>query len=415
MERSRRPGFSSRGMGLLLAAIVLSAVLPVTLVYTFQAPVPFVMTVALGFLFQIGIFLFMIVHWRVTPSDPWIWIALVYGLSQLATLASTALGQGSYEVIDLVNAGAKSIGVLLFAGVVQSLPVNYAEIQRFLKSFLWLVGIAVAANMVLNFGDFSGILTASSSYELNFSGIFANRNQFGYFLFLGIVASFLYFHGTKVHVIHVVFLSAQILSLLLTMSRGAILAFGVFIFGLVLLWLKKRPFYFISLIVWLLMLVAIGAYFNFGDVVDRLFVRSKEGVTGRDDLWIAGLQVWLDHNIFLGVGTYRGLVIAQSDGMHFGEFHNFAVETLVSGGLLEFGILVLIFLTVWRSLIRSRVDHSVKFVFAAAFLGMLVLSLVESISFFTIGLAGTLFTIFFVSLPIMYSSVGKIDELEPIF
>lgn len=415
MERSRRPGFSSRGMGLLLAAIVLSAVLPVTLVYTFQAPVPFVMTVALGFLFQIGIFLFMIVHWRVTPSDPWIWIALVYGLSQLATLASTALGQGSYEVIDLVNAGAKSIGVLLFAGVVQSLPVNYAEIQRFLKSFLWLVGIAVAANMVLNFGDFSGILTASSSYELNFSGIFANRNQFGYFLFLGIVASFLYFHGTKVHVIHVVFLSAQILSLLLTMSRGAILAFGVFIFGLVLLWLKKRPFYFISLIVWLLMLVAIGAYFNFGDVVDRLFVRSKEGVTGRDDLWIAGLQVWLDHNIFLGVGTYRGLVIAQSDGMHFGEFHNFAVETLVSGGLLEFGILVLIFLTVWRSLIRSRVDHSVKFVFAAAFLGMLVLSLVESISFFTIGLAGTLFTIFFISLPIMYSSVGKIDELEPIF
>lgn len=415
MERSRRPGFSSRGMGLLLAAIVLSAVLPVTLVYTFQAPVPFVMTVALGFLFQIGIFLFMIVHWRVTPSDPWIWIALVYGLSQLATLASTALGQGSYEVIDLVNAGAKSIGVLLFAGVVQSLPVNYAEIQRFLKSFLWLVGIAVAANMVLNFGDLSGILTASSSYELNFSGIFANRNQFGYFLFLGIVASFLYFHGTKVHVIHVVFLSAQILSLLLTMSRGAILAFGVFIFGLVLLWLKKRPFYFISLIVWLLMLVAIGAYFNFGDVVDRLFVRSKEGVTGRDDLWIAGLQVWLDHNIFLGVGTYRGLVIAQSDGMHFGEFHNFAVETLVSGGLLEFGILVLIFLTVWRSLIRSRVDHSVKFVFAAAFLGMLVLSLVESISFFTIGLAGTLFTIFFISLPIMYSSVGKIDELEPIF
>src|SRR5699024_12245548 len=74
----------------------------------------------------------------------------------------------------------------------------------------------------------------------------ANRNQFGYFLFLSIVAHALHLAGRRPRLHNVGLFGLQIVSLLLTMSRGSIAATIIFAFVFALLQLRLRARYFLA-------------------------------------------------------------------------------------------------------------------------------------------------------------------------
>lgn len=95
--------------------------------------------------------------------------------------------------------------------------------------------------------------------------------------------------------------------------------------------------------------------------------------------------------------------------MLYEEFHSFFVETLVGGGIAELVVMMLILGLVWRKVVRSHLDSGRRHVLYASAVGVAGLACVESVSFFTVGLVGTLFTIFFVSLPLLYANLSLTD------
>lgn len=401
----RRRSSTRSGVGGLLLILLLVAIVPVAVVVAFGVPVPFMVAVGVGYVLQLLVISAVAVHRRVQPRDPWIAIAVVYGIMQATTLVSVGMRYGTYDSLDLLGAAAGIIGVLVFAGLVQALHPSEHDLQTFLGGFLWLTFIAIIVNFVQHARDIPLMFSADSSYQFEFASFFANRNQFGYFLFLSLVAHMLYLHGRRCRAHNLGLFALQIASLLLTMSRGSIAASLIFLAVFAVLRLRTKPKFFGSFLavggIGASVVVATGV----GDKLEELILRPDAALAGRDVVWSIGLDIWREHGIMLGSGSFRGVTIAQERGMPYEEFHSFFIESLVGGGVADLILMLLILGLVWLRVVRSHLDAGRRHVLYASVVGVLGLSCVESVSFFTVGLVGTLFTIFFVSLPILYAGL----------
>lgn len=398
---------SHGGIGIALFLILCASILPVAIATNGIVTIPFVIAVGAGYLLQIAIFLLMALYWRIQPRGPWLGIALFCGFAQLLTLVSTTFNYNDIALMDLANAVSKVIGIVFYAGLVSALSPTEKDIKQFLKGVLGLAAIAILANTVMNGADFAEVLSVSSSYSLDFSSFFANRNQFGSFLFLSIVAHCLYIHKKKINWFNVLLFSGQVISLVLTMSRGAILASTVFIFVFCLAEFARRPKYLLLLVAGALTAVLIGSRLGLGETINRLVLRPDAGLSTRDVLWAIGLDVWTDSSVLLGIGSFSGLELAQMRGMENEEFHSFWIETLVSGGLVELFLILLILGIVWRQLSQSSLERYPRRILLSGAVGIFVLSLVESLSFFTIGLVGSMYSLFLISVPLLYARLNS--------
>lgn len=410
-ETMRTRPLSSRrrfhpGTGTILLTLIVVAIVPVTVVQVIGVPVPFTAAVAAGYAVQTGIVVFVASRWRIQPRDPWIWIALVYGILQLATLLSVGFRYGTYDLMDLMGAVAGTVGIVVYAGLVQAMRPDEADLRKFLTGFLWLTLAAIIVNSVLHAQDIPQLLNASSSYQFELSSFFANRNQFGYFLFLSIVAHALCLAGRRPRLHNVGLFGLQIVSLLLTMSRGSIAATIIFAVVFALLQLRTRARYFIATVMAAATAGTIMLLTDIGSTVRDLVLRPSAALAGRDVVWGIGLDIWREHGILLGSGGFRGVTLAQEHGMQFSEFHSFLIETLVSGGLAELLFLFAVLALVWTRVVKSSLDSRRRHVLFASAVGVAGLSCVESVSLFTIGLVGTIFTIFFISLPLLCAELA---------
>lgn len=401
-----------RGIGITLLLLIAASIVPVAAVHTLAAPVPFTAAVVAGYAVQLAILVLMALHWRIQPRDPWLGIALVYGILQALTLFSVCLRFGDYDPMDLVGAIAGMICIVAYAGLAQSLRPSERELNTFLVGFLWLTLVAIVVNVVLNGTDIPQILGSGSSYQFDFSSFFANRNQFGYFLFLGLVAHVLHLHGRRLRVHNITLFALQIASLLLTMSRGSIAASLIFLTAFAVLRFRVRARYLLLLLGAGLASAVLVIRTGAGDVLRDLLLRPDAALAGRDVIWSLGLDIWRENGILLGGGGFRGVAIAQARGMEPSEFHSFFVETLVRGGLLELVLLLGIVALVWVRLARSPLDRGRRHVLCASSAGVAGLSLVESVSLFSAGLVGTIFTIFVISLPLLYAGLPPAPEGE---
>ncbi|HJF77089.1 MAG TPA: O-antigen ligase family protein [Brevibacterium linens] len=404
-----RSNATRSGGGWLLLILLVVAIVPVAAVVGFGIPVPFMVVVGAGYALQLAVISTAAFHLRLQPRDPWIAIAVLYGIVQTTTLASVGMQYGTYDAFDLLGAAAGIIGIVAFAGLFQAMRPNERDLQIFLVGFLWLTFVATCVNLVQHAAEIPSILGADSSYQFEFASFFANRNQFGYFLFLSLVAHALYLHGRRPRFHNIGLFALQIASLLLTMSRGSIAASLIFLTVFGVLRFRSQPKYAASfLTVGGIGAVAVAASGQ-GGRLEELVLRPEAALAGRDEVWSIGLDIWREHGILLGSGSFRSVEIAQERGMPYEEFHSFFVETLVGGGIVELVVMLSVLGLVWRKVVRSRLDIGRRHVLYASAVGVAGLACVESVSFFTVGLVGTLFTIFFVSLPLLYAHLSPTD------
>lgn len=396
--------------GALWLLLIIISILPISLVTTIGVPIPLVAAVGVGYLVQLLVVVVALLKLRIQPQDPWIWIAVLYASLQVVTLVSATLLGLNFFMMDLFGVVGKLFGVIIYAGLAQAMRPSEKQMDDFLRGMLQLTALMIIINILLNASDFSSVLTVSSSYQLDFSSAFANRNQFAFFLFLSMVAHALYLHGRRLRVINVVLFAGQIGSLLLTMSRTSLIAVIIFAAVFAIFHLKQRPKYLLSFSGLGIIAVVLAEYLGLIDTLRNNLVRPSSGLSGRDDLWGLGFKIWTDHNILFGVGGFNGIDMAQKLGMSTAEFHSFLIETLVGGGLVELLMLIAIVFIAWSRLARSTLDSYRRHVLFSAGIAIAVYSLAESASLFSIGLVGTIFTVFVITLPILYSNL---EELHP--
>lgn len=415
MSRSRNVKDPGVALGAALGIALVLGVIPIILVPHFGLDLSFeVLTVSIYILQLLIVFRALKVNAAV-PTARWILVAIIYALAQTLTLLTTANAYGTVHPLDLTEIAAKIIGVVVFAASFAITTASRSGLDRFLQIFLALTVVAILYNFLINAGSLNQITAVSSSYNLSFSSFFGNRNQFGHFLFVSLVAHSLYVAMHRFSSWNVVLYAAQLLSMILTFSRGALIATMIGATVLVILVFRKRPF--LSFTLGALGFIAgwnllTGRYSN---LLERLFFRTDVGLAGREQLWKFGLDVWNESSPALGVGTHSGLELAKDSGMEFNEYHSFFLETLVSGGIVELVIIVALLIGSWQRISKSSLDDRVRYIFHAAFGGLCVLLTIESISFFTVGFVGAIFTVFFIALPQWIAGSHSNGNIQPIF
>src|SRR5699024_6200501 len=154
-------------------------------------------------------------------------------------------------------------------------------------------------------------------------------------LFLSIVAHALCLAGRRPRLHNVGLFGLQIVSLLLTMSRGSIAATIIFAVVFALLQLRTRARYFIATVMAAATAGTIMLLADIGGAVRDLVLRPSAALSGRRVVWGIGLDIWTEHGNLLRSGVFRGVTLAQEHVMQFSEFHSFLIETRVSRGLAE--------------------------------------------------------------------------------
>lgn len=338
-------------------------------------------------------------------------ISMVYFyIAYLGVLSNFSKGV-NIELFDLINVFAKAITLFLFFSLPKNIYLKKDILSKFYFYMIIFGLIACGYNIIINFNYIVNFFSISSSYELALKSFFSNRNQFGSFLFIELTLVETYRKKTKMNknillTISLIF----IINLILTMSRGALLATVVFYMYVFFMNKGKYTLKFLSGIVVSSFLLMILRSQNFlFTFVRNMIIRPESGTTGRSDIWSIGLSVLVENNIFTGLGLNTALREAKSKGLLLEQFHSFYIEVLLSGGIFElmfvFGTIIFVILYVKKStLVRQE-----KSIIYGRLIGFLSLGFFESVGLFSIGYVDIFFSIFLITLPILVVNSESIE------
>ena len=318
---------------------------------------------------------------------------------------------------DLFDAIIKIVNIVFFMCVIPKLEIEPEDLKTFYSKIFIIGIISCFYNILINYRLILSFTSIVNSYEVNLSSFFANRNTYGMFLFISIFCGFYLVEYNKSNKKYYLGIGLLLFNLLLTMSRGSIIATVLFIFFNNYFNSKSSLKKTLSFFVIILVVCFAGAIFlkynpYYNEMISRLFIRSNLGATGRGDLWQAGYRIAKNANIFNGVGFYTGLSLTNG----YNQFHSFFIDNLVDTGLIGLLFKSLILVRIYNYISRNKNKKLLflKNIYKSGFIGLLFLCFFESVNFFSLGFSETQFTLFFITLPslifIQGNSIQKIKE-----
>lgn len=314
---------------------------------------------------------------------------------------------------DFFNMVGKAIMLYTFVVIPLGQSISKNALINFTKKFTLLSLFICIFNVIDNINTIVHFFNITNSYQFNVTGVFANRNQLGAFMFISIVAH-TYYNTMKLpssfdYAVYIL----QFSNLILSMSRGAMLATCIFLFAY---WGIHKHFITRHL---LLSIVAFGMVCilltrsGLWGFVQKNIIRSEVGNSGRSDVWLLGLRIATRKfsTLFIGQGLFHGVSIAQSSGMSFDQFHSFYVDTIVSGGIIELLFLIALFSYIIIKVNKS-LNQELKWVCLSSLFGYFSLCFFESDSVMSVGYVDMINTVFFVTVPLLISQIDNNDSNE---
>ncbi|MGB6779557.1 MAG: O-antigen ligase family protein [Planococcus citreus] len=364
------------------------------------------LVVGVGFTIQvILLFVYFLFFTEKNIDKDFVFLLFFLIVSQSATIYSAILLPIDMDYIDVINAVGTVMSFIIFVCVPSELKITQKGLTNFFISIVILGVLSCLYNLVINFQGMINILEIESAYDVNFSSFYTNRNGFAQIIFFSIVANTYLLLVKKQKIYYLTFFFLGI-SLLLTISRGGIAATVIFGLVFMLFTMKKSLVRNLSLA-----LISFPIFFllwfnpTANNFISSMLIREETGTTGRFSFWLEGIKLLNQTNWFFGVGEFTSINYFRNLGYTVTELHSFYIETLVKGGLALFLFYIVIFvLMVNRYWILKRADREAGIIYISALVSLLVYCLIESVSFFTIGYVGSLFTIFFITVPLLYSN-----------
>ena len=350
---------------------------------------------------------------QIRINKDFLFVFIVFITFQFLAIVNGYITDGVLILNDFFNAIGKIIMVFTFIILPSRQSISEEDFSTFARFFTFLSFFICLYNIIDNRSIIANFLNITNSYQFNVTGVFANRNQLGSFMFISIIAHVYYNVNSKITKFDLVVYVLQFVNLVLSMSRGAMLATGIFIIvylGIYNHLIVKHPLLSICSLVFFLITLTNERAWKF---IQNNLIRSEVGNSGRSDVWLKGLEI-ANTNIstfLIGQGYFHGVSVAQSRGMPFDQFHSFYVDTLISGGLIELCCLIIMFIYVARKALGCC-NIKLKQVFCSSFIGYLVLCFFESDSVLSIGYVDMINTIFFVAIPILLGGIKKSAEID---
>lgn len=332
---------------------------------------------------------------------------------------------GNYEKMDFINIACIFLNILMFFVAFTNLEIEEKYMAAF---FAGIVAVGLVACFVNIYLYKEQILTMfENAKQISVKSFFAHRNQFAVFLYVSIISNImLILSANKKKVKTLLFIPLIIFgaSIILTSSRTGIAATALFI-ALFFVTTNTIKIKHKLIIICALIVLLIGSYFAMINIypelstkitsfIDNVLVRkySIKTFTGRDAFWKIALEVLLKNkaNMFFGIGRF--LAIDLIDSYNVTQFHNFYIEALMAGGIMELMFFIGIHIYTLIKVFTSKIDKKYKMFYLSMIISLAVYGMFESMSRFSIGCADTLCLIFFITIPLLHSNTCKKEVKE---
>ncbi|MFA9396913.1 MAG: O-antigen ligase family protein [Clostridiaceae bacterium] len=364
--------------------------------------------VGMVFLIQSVILFFYFWMWKQKPVDKKLFImAWLFMISQTMTLLISSVNGLKIESFDFINVFARFISFFIFVSIPYKYNISKKGIERFMCYIVMFGFIACLYNMVVNFSGLKNILNISNPYAVDFKSFYLGRNGFAQLLFFSTVANtFLFFKRRSFYnwVCYILFA----FNIFATLSRTVTASVGLFLLIFCLIYYRKKLLSKIILIIFAIIFIfTIASNATISGFIVNMLIRSDVGTSGRSDLWRTAIEMLNQNNWFFGIGYITSSTLLNNM-CNLDQFHNFYIETLVGGGLIDLLLHVIVFKFVSGNIKRIyKNDRTAGIVFTSSFTVMFFYAFFESISFFSIGYVDSIFRIFFITVPLLYSNNFK--------
>lgn len=337
--------------------------------------------------------------------------SIMAGMSLAAILTITLFIQSFSSSIyldknDYINVPVRFIAFCSFLCILSRVSISKSSLLKFFKGIVVLGVIASIFNLIINYDQLLNVFNVRNAYAYNFQSFYLNRNTYAQLLFFSIIANTVLVIENKTKIGLYLYILFGF-NLIATFSRGSLLAVAVFFLAYFFITNKKRFIKKITIVAGgVVAFVFIWTSSQLQEFIIQTLIRSDVGTTKRTGIWEVAFQLLDETSWLFGIGEFSAVNYLNRFGYSNSQFHSFYVETLVTGGLVlsMFFIGVLLFIARnIKTIVKN--DKQVGIVYLAGFFSMVVYAFFESISFFTMGYVGTLYSAFFISIPLMYSNL----------
>jgi hypothetical protein len=328
-------------------------------------------------------------------------VALLMTLAQAISLLWSVSAGLVLDYWDFVNVLIRFCSAMLYLVIPYRVSLSRHDFERFMHYVVLLALFACAFNLAANFRGIFNILSITNAYAVSFRSFYTNRNAFGQLLFLAIVANTVVLHRRS-KVVNLAIYFVLGVNLLATLSRTSMGAVLVFVLVYIALAYPRR--------ILPLLLVCTSGYLVISAnerlllFITQMLLRTDVGTTARSTFWRVGLGVLNGFSWVVGIGSLTSRKLLQDLGLS-SQFHSFFVETLVGGGVVDIALHSLCFAYVLKR-VRSclKYDRLTGLCYTAAYVALLSYISFESVSFFSMGYVDVLFSLFFITVPLLYGN-----------
>ena len=359
----------------------------------------------------ITIFFYFIVYTKKLANMKLFIFSLTFSICQAITILIASLTV-DVNNLDIMNIIVRFVSVTMLLCIPSKLNISKEALRKFMLSIVTLGLVACAYNLIINYSDIPSILSASNPYSVNFTSFYLNRNSFAQLLFFAIIANTFLWIEKKTKFAFLTYLIFGV-SILLTLSRTVSAVVMIFFMFLIILYFRKRLVTRSVIIFFVIgLFLLINSNQEIRNFISTMIVRKNYGTSGRSNLWMIGIEILNRTNWLFGTGYISSMNVIQDMGYNLSEFHSFYIETLVGGGLIDLLLHLVIFIFIFKKIVYIyKHDRKVGILYFASYIAFAIYAIFESASFFSMGYVGSLFTIFFITIPLLYSNNLVINNI----
>lgn len=339
---------------------------------------------------------------------------------------------GTLQMMDLANIACITINIIILFIVFLEVDVEEKSIYKFYAGIVFIGILACIVNIVLYNSEMLKVLGINGTSRVyNIKSFFAHRNQLANFLYFSIISDILLFIKTdkkRIKILLGIILVFFGINLFFTASRTGILCTLIFagLFFLTTDRLKTKTKIIISVIAITLLSIIAGVVFYASpeiweqviNMIQKVFIRSStiKTFTGRSTFWNLGTEMLFQNPIsaMFGVGRFAALELIKCYNVT--QFHNFYIEALMAGGIMELLYLSFIYFTVIRKVVKSGIEKRYKITYICLYISYAIYCGFESLGRFSIGCVDTMCLIFLITMPLLHAnSIVDLKKLEEKF
>lgn len=358
---------------------------------------------AVCYIVQFGVLLITYIRIRVVASNSSLVTALIYGFLLAFPLINDLVSGYPSNYFDGFNAMVKIVNFLMLYAFMKNVSICKKSLIKFMRFIVILSVVACLFTLLFEWSTILSIRGASNTNAIDIISLFSNRNQFSAFLVVAVVANIYLCVGEKKRKGNYIVFALQLFCVLVTFSRSALFAI-IALFVILLLQSRDKRKKIVTFIACVFLILAIFMNTGLIDYISRNYVRLANFDTGRIEIWKYGWDI-IKNNIFTGVGFYTGVDMARSSGMDHSQFHSIYVDLLVDGGIFELVFILCIIYSVYNRCVKNCKERKYVQIYRASLFAFLLQACVESFSIFALSYSDTLYTLFYISVPLLLANM----------